>query len=142
MIISKLEIIGLRGFSTKETVNVAIPNGNVGSGLTILVGPNNSGKSTIIESIHVFTNLTPPSLTEGKRNIINDKKVEINISTPDGKSILFKTASARGSETVIEESGIARNTLKPFIIPSRRMFSPFFSKGFQNRDSQIGRAHV
>ena len=55
MSIKRLTINGLRGFSEETDINFAIPdNNNPGSGLTILVGPNNSGKSTIIEAIHML----------------------------------------------------------------------------------------
>lgn len=138
MIISKVEIVGLRGFATKQEINIAIPGGTKGSGLTIIVGPNNSGKSTIIEAITAFATENPPSLPEGKRNILSDKKVEIKIFNPAGESIILKTTSARGSETVFEEVGIGKRTIKPFVIPSRRMFSPFFGKGLYQRDDLIG----
>lgn len=44
---SKIQIRGFRGFGTVQTLNIAIPNRTKGSGLTIIVGPNNSGKSTM-----------------------------------------------------------------------------------------------
>jgi len=137
MAISKIEISGLRGFATAETIHFAIPNGNFGSGLTIIVGPNNSGKSTITEAINVFTSREPPSLAEGKRNSTTHKHVEIKLSNQEGQAIVFKTASSRGSETVFHDLGMGRHTIKPFIIPSRRMFSPFFAKGARNRDAHI-----
>ena len=55
MLIKKLSIEGLRGFSEKICFEFALPDGkNIGSGLTILVGPNNSGKSTVIETVHIL----------------------------------------------------------------------------------------
>ncbi len=134
MIISKVESAGLRGFAIRQSVNFAVPNGTVGSGLTVLVGPNNSGKSTIVEALNAFTQNSPPSFTEGKRNIQNGKNIEIVISDPSGKKLTLKTVSAEGSETAFIESGISANTIKPFILPSRRMFSPYFSKSQQSRD--------
>ena len=50
MSIKKLAISGLRGFATEQSLTLAIPNGANGSGLTVLVGPNNGGKSTIVEA--------------------------------------------------------------------------------------------
>lgn len=56
MSIKRLTIKGLRGFSEKTNINFAIPdNINPGSGLTVMVGPNNSGKSTVIESVHLLS---------------------------------------------------------------------------------------
>jgi AAA15 family ATPase/GTPase len=45
MTLKRIEIKGFRGFEEEGLINLAIPNGKYGSGLTILVGPNNSGKS-------------------------------------------------------------------------------------------------
>ena len=55
MLISTLDIIGFRGFAQEQTLHFAQPTGAVGSGLTIIVGPNNGGKSTIIESLRALT---------------------------------------------------------------------------------------
>lgn len=52
--IKYISILGYRGFSKKREIQFAIPNGELGSGLTILVGTNNSGKTTIIEAIKAF----------------------------------------------------------------------------------------
>jgi AAA15 family ATPase/GTPase len=45
-----IDISGLRGFATNQRLELAIPNGKVGSGLTIVVGQNNAGKSTVTEA--------------------------------------------------------------------------------------------
>lgn len=56
MSIKRLTINGLRGFSEKTNIHFAIPDKiNPGSGLTVMVGPNNSGKSTIIEAMHLLS---------------------------------------------------------------------------------------
>ncbi|MFB2836695.1 AAA family ATPase [Floridanema evergladense] len=50
-----LEIKGLRGFATTQSIRFAHPRQKLGSGLTILVGANNAGKSTLIEAISALT---------------------------------------------------------------------------------------
>jgi predicted ATP-dependent endonuclease of OLD family len=55
MSIVTLAISGLRGFASDQTLSLAIPNGKPGSGLTVLVGPNNGGKSTVIEAFKALT---------------------------------------------------------------------------------------
>ncbi len=50
MAIEKMIIKGIRSFGSEQNIEFAIPNGKPGSGLNIIVGANNSGKSTIIES--------------------------------------------------------------------------------------------
>ena len=52
--ISCLTIHGLRGFGEEKTIEFSIPNGKPGSGLTIMVGANNSGKTTIFEALRSF----------------------------------------------------------------------------------------
>lgn len=48
--VETLSIKGLRGFAEYAELKLAVPTDNQpGSGLTILVGPNNGGKSTITE---------------------------------------------------------------------------------------------
>lgn len=48
--IKEISIHGLRGFGEERTIYFAIPNGVSGGGLTILVGANNTGKTTISEA--------------------------------------------------------------------------------------------
>jgi len=52
MSLTSIEIYGYRGFSQAGRVRFAIPDGRVGSGLTVIVGPNNAGKTTVIEALN------------------------------------------------------------------------------------------
>jgi predicted ATPase len=137
MIYEKIEINGLRGFGSMQTIKFGIPDGNIGSGLTIIVGPNNSGKSTVIEAINAFNQNLPPSFPEGKRNIGNGKKIEIALYDNGGHSATLKTAAAGGSETEFIETGLEVKDIKPFIVPSRRMFEPYFDKTMHSREQHI-----
>jgi predicted ATPase len=139
---SKIEILGLRGFSDKQTLNLGIPNGKPGSGLTCIVGPNNSGKSTIYESFRAISQNNPPSFTEGRRNKTAGDKVEIKLTKTDGNSLELKTTVNGGSETALEENGLNKNNVKILTLPSRRTFSPFFSKSTWNRDQYIGSSEL
>jgi predicted ATPase len=139
---NKIEIIGLRGYSNKQTLNLAIPNGKEGSGLTCIVGPNNSGKSTIYESFRAISQNNPPSFTEGRRNKVAGDRAEIKLSKNDGTSIELKTTVNGGSETSFHESGLNKNSVKILTLPSRRTFSPFFSKSSWSRDQYISSSEL
>lgn len=54
MLLKSIEIANYRGFGTSQKVEFADPAS--GSGLTVLVGPNNSGKSTVLKTVrHLFS---------------------------------------------------------------------------------------
>ena len=67
-----IEIKGLRGFATTQSIRFAYAGQGLGSGLTILVGANIAGKSTVIEAIRDLTIAQQyqqnPSFTQGRRN--------------------------------------------------------------------------
>ena len=47
-----LKIEHYKGFYDKETIEFAVPDGKTpGSGLTLIVGPNNAGKTTLLEAL-------------------------------------------------------------------------------------------
>ena len=56
MAIKTLSIEGFRGFSRRIDIDFSVPDGvNPGSGLTVLVGANNSGKTTVLEALCLFS---------------------------------------------------------------------------------------
>ena len=95
--INELSCCGYRGFATKQSLKLATPNGKRGSGLTVLVGPNGGGKSTLVECFSKIA-ANDVSFTEGKRNKLAGDKVSINI-TYDGKTGLLESVHEGGSET-------------------------------------------
>lgn len=57
MFIKSIKICGFKCFPDKETtIDFKIPNSFSGSGLNVLVGQNNSGKSTVFEAIDFLRN--------------------------------------------------------------------------------------
>jgi energy-coupling factor transporter ATP-binding protein EcfA2 len=139
MTISSLSIKGLRGFATSETLTLAQPDGtSVASGLTVLVGPNNGGKSTIVEAFRALASGGKPSFTEGKRNQAAGDRVELRLQLSDGSSHSLTTNAAGGSETV--RSPVPGVTPSALVLPSRRYFNVYFGKGIYTRDqfSHIG----
>ena len=127
--INKIKIKGLRGFGVEKKICLSkADNVNIGSGLNVFVGPNNSGKTTIIEALKYFNASSENgiSFSEGKRNRKTLEKVEIsyyydslnqkgekceNIST-------LKTIEQGGSE--VEILYPATNSKIPFVLNSRR----------------------
>ncbi|TAN08685.1 MAG: hypothetical protein EPN38_01825 [Rhodanobacteraceae bacterium] len=133
MMISSLSIKGLRGFATRETLALAQPQANrPGSGLTVLVGPNNGGKSTVVEAFRAITAGGTPSFTEGKRNLAAGDRVELRVELVDHSHHSLVTTSAGGSETKREPvPGVTPSIL---VLPSRRYFNVYFGKGSFSRD--------
>jgi predicted ATPase len=131
----KLEILGLRGFSTKQVFHFAQPDGShAGSGLTILIGPNNGGKSTILEALKVLSRANDTtSFTEGKRNKAAGDRIELCISSVQGDGVL-KTVLSGGSESVWAAQNKGGEI---FALPSRRHFNPYFGKGDTLREHYI-----
>lgn len=121
-----ISCLGYRGFQTKQTLNFAEPNGEFGSGLTVLIGPNGGGKSTIIESLRLLSNTDNLSFTEGKRNKKSGDRVEIAVNV-DGVEGILKTVKRGGSET---EWTLGEGGKPPRIsfLPSRRVFRPYFGR--------------
>ena len=54
MTISNLEIENFKSFGKRQPISFSLPNGSKGSGLTILVGQNNSGKTSVIDAVRLF----------------------------------------------------------------------------------------
>ena len=87
----------------------------------MLVGPNNGGKSTIVESLQAISSQNV-SLTEGKRNKLAEDRVSIRVISTKGETHELRTVDAGGSQTVIEPKKVERC----YVLPSRRYFIPFF----------------
>lgn len=137
MAYTKLDILGYRGFGELQSLDLALPNGKLGSGLTIIVGPNNSGKSTIVEAFKAISQSSPPSFTEGRRNKKAGDIVEIKVYDHENNSIILKTVSSGGSEAQYIENGNKNIRKRILTLPSRRTFEPYFGKGLQTRESYI-----
>lgn len=83
--IKSLYCLGFRGFSQKHVLNLAVPNGTPGSGLTVLVGPNGGGKSTLVECFNkISLAQRGASFSKGKRNLLAGDIVEIGIECDEG----------------------------------------------------------
>lgn len=128
--VESISCIGYRGFSVEQRLELAIPNGKRGSGLTVLVGPNGGGKSTVMECFSAVAR-NENSFTSGKRNLDAGDRVSICINY-NGHKAELKSLDIKGSET--EWIG-SQNRPKVYYLPSRRVFNPYFVKSQWDRET-------
>lgn len=134
----RIEISGLRGFSRTQGIDLAIPTDQQpGSGLTVIVGPNNAGKSTIVEALNALSQNNAPSFPEGKRNTKTDRCILIRLYNDQGQVKELRTVEIGGSETEWVKREIPPLPQDIFILPSRRTFNPFFNKHILDRQAYI-----
>ena len=134
--LKQLSILGFRGFGVQQTLNFALPdNKTPGSGLTIIVGANNTGKTTIIESIQAFNGHTPPSFSEGRRNKKTNEIIEIKAIDNNGLVCAISTVPEGGGLTNRVPEG---SNLRSYVVPSRRAVEFEFNRNYiPDRESYI-----
>jgi energy-coupling factor transporter ATP-binding protein EcfA2 len=133
MPLNRIEIVGYRGFRRREVLDLAIPNGEIGSGLTILTGPNNSGKSSILECLRARSGgQQTVSFSVGTRNA-DTEMVEIKYVV-DGRDEVLRSLTKGSSETIRE--GVVPN-FDIFVLPSRRAFNPYFHRNPWTREQYL-----
>src|SRR5512146_3246215 len=116
-----IEILGLRGFADAQKLEFAIPDGRPGSGLTIIVGANNSGKSTAIEALRAFIPHSPTaSFTRGRRNARAGDAIKLTLTKGDGGIVTLESQGRGTSETAMTPQ--QDFTSEIFVLPSRRVF--------------------
>lgn len=135
--IKDIKIKGYRGFADTKSIELGIPNGKKGSGLTILLGPNNGGKSTIIEAFDIISKSTATSFSKEKRNKNAGNKIIICFKNTKDEVKELHTIEGGGSETEWINQAIEPKNEKIFVLPSRRTFSPFFSRNVQSRGQYV-----
>ena len=134
MPIKKLTISGLRGFGGPQTLDLAVPNDKPGTGLTTLVGPNNGGKSTIVEALRAVGSNQNASFTEGKRNKQALDRISIQATDESGLTHELKTVDGGGSETEWVRPQRHKAFPRLYVLPSRRYFGTFFGRSIMERE--------
>ncbi|MGY5798063.1 ATP-dependent nuclease [Rheinheimera faecalis] len=133
MALEYIEIIGYRGFKKKAHIDLAIPDGKtLGSGLTVFTGPNNAGKSSVLECMRARNGYETPSFSAGVRNASVDQ-VDITYSF-DGQIESIKSTRKGSSEVSLSGT---QSQAKIFVLPSRRAFNPYFGRGLNTREQHI-----
>lgn len=138
MSIMNLKVHGIRSF--KETINVdfALPdNKNIGSGMNILVGPNNSGKSSLIETLYLANkslDLVPKSIRNQQSNSIYIEIAETNgnikkvTSMPQNEAIINYTYTDKNGKELYNNSST-------YILSSKRNIGMHFSSFAASREN-------
>ncbi len=128
----KFSISGLRSFAKPQEIPLAVPNGQLGSGLTMIVGPNGSGKTTIIEALHylIRTDLPPP-FGEALRNSAARGRVSIEFTDDKGNRAVLGTNPSGGGDVVWRENALNFARGQVFVVPPRRSFA---EPSFQNSE--------
>lgn len=138
--IKNITINGLRGFGEKRKIDFSMPSGKLGSGLTILVGANNTGKTTIVEALRAFnsTKNNPPYFSERKRNMkCENGKIHLELETDKKEIFTIDTVESGGSSTIMKKKGTSEDECwegpKIFVLQSRRFVDYEFSQGYMER---------
>lgn len=137
--IGTITIGGLRGFGKEQTISFSMPDKTKeGSGLTFIVGANNTGKTTIAEAIRAFncTNSSqPPTFSSDKRNKkYNGGKVLLRLKDENEKTYTIQTVSTGGSMTkLISPEGEMWKSQEIYVLNSRRSMQPEFGRGEQSK---------
>lgn len=136
--IKNLSISGFRGFGELQNIQFAMPDGqNAGSGLTIITGANNAGKTTIVESIRAFNSDNSPSFSEGKRNIQTGGKVELKLIDDTGEEHTIASINSGGSSSQKNK----KFRFQAYIVQARRAVPFKFGKTIGTRDSYVSSGH-
>jgi predicted ATPase len=135
--VTALSTRGYRGFREEATLRLASPNNKVGSGLTIVVGANNAGKSTIWESFDAIARKykSDISFSEGRRNRQTPDGIRITLARSDGSTFVVESQNANTSETKKHWEPETTNpeTLEIVSVPSRRQFQASFGKNWTSQ---------
>ncbi|MBS0533146.1 MAG: AAA family ATPase [Proteobacteria bacterium] len=119
--LKSISVENFRGFFAQQAVIMAQPNGKVGSGLTILVGPNNAGKTTILNALRLV--LSPRHVDLEQRH--EGKVLKISIESDAGESKSVSNPDL-GATLVFAGDASKWPKLEDFrSVPSRRSWAPY-----------------
>jgi len=132
--VESLEIEGFRGFGKSSKLILGLPDGAAGgSGLTIVVGANNAGKSTIWESFDAIARKRQGdvSFSEGRRNRSAPNGIRLSMNYVDGTTYVVESQRVNTSETRafwLPSTPATLPSTEMVSVPSRRYFQANFGK--------------
>ena len=128
MFLSKFSFSSFRGFVDEQVVHFAIPDTlKIGSGLTYIVGENNTGKTSILEGMHFFEHNY--SQSQLRTSDIKNDSIHFTIFDKDGDKVQDLVPIRQGSyslKNMCTDAGSSHftNSGYPIFVPSRRYWSP------------------
>lgn len=129
--VQSISIEGFRGFREEAVLRLAQPTGTAGSGLTFVVGANNTGKSTIWESFDALARKLKwdVSFSEGRRNRGAPAGIRLRLELAGGCTYTVTSRNPNTSETRDEWSPAQPMALPEIVsVPSRRQFQASFGR--------------
>lgn len=129
MLLRNFTIGNFRAFGPDQNVNFAVPHSaNVGSGLTVFVGPNNSGKSTVVRAIRDLLS-RDATFVAGRDDRRIGAAPRLSISIEDGENqILVYVETRIGAAHLKKIGNYERAVDKMRYIPSRRPWHDRFPR--------------
>lgn len=137
MLLKNLSIKNYKGFGTSQSIAFGQP-GEIGSGLTILVGPNNSGKTTVLKAIRNLTSVDPVFLAGADDRRGHDVDLRLTGNNPDAFEIIVR---GRGNAAQLEKEGWSANLDQNLqFLPARRPWNDRFhvQAGATKKDHEAG----
>lgn len=129
MPIIDIEIENYRGVGQRQTLKFAKPDGtNPASGITVIVGPNNSGKSTVLRAVDAMYSgeTTFVAETEDRRGT-TFPYVKVQFES-DGHRKIIETKTVDRSAYLEKTGSLQEATDRCRFIPARRPWRDRFSR--------------
>lgn len=129
-----VHVQGYRGFRSFQTLELATPNGKQGTGLTLVVGANNAGKSALWESFETLSRAAVEEIyfPESRRNPECEDGVQLRFVRESGASLNIRSADRHGARAIVKfeavRAGDSQHSREWAIvaIPAQRQFRPYF----------------
>ena len=123
-VITEISIEYYRAFYEKCRIKFAVPDNTSGSGLTVLVGPNNSGKTTVVNALR-FVSGEPQQVDMEHRHASHPFVISIENNSGEKKSITNPDGGAKSTQIGTVKAFPTQAHIR--IVPSRRAWSPYTS---------------
>lgn len=114
-------ISGSRAYGAQQQVTFAVPDAEKpGSGLTILVGPNGGGKSTLLEAIQATCLGLNTNVDRMHRNPETNYEVLFSANWVDGASTTLRSMPENPGNLVLKEASKTNKSRAVYFLPARR----------------------